>query len=70
MARIDSIISRQLREAGWRLVSTKSHEKWVCGCGRHGPVIKATTTGRGRGAKNFRSLMRRQGDCSVEVHLG
>lgn len=70
MANINGKIERQLRKAGWILKSTGKHQKWVCGCGDHGPVIKATTVGGGRGAQNFRSFMRKQGGCSVDIKLG
>lgn len=72
MAKMDRKISRQLEAAGWVLRGNGKgkHEKWVCGCGEHGPIIKATSMGGGRGAANFRSLMRKQGDCSIDIKLG
>lgn len=70
MAKIDKVISKQLLAGGWRLHSTRNHEKWLCSCGEHGPVIKPKTMGRGRGANNFRSIMRKQGSCSVDIALG
>lgn len=70
MAKMDKKITRQMQAAGWCLRSNGKHEKWVCGCGDHGPIIKSTTIGQGRGAKNFRSLMKKQGSCSIDIKLG
>lgn len=69
MAKKDRKINRQLRDAGWVLVSQSNHEKWHCPCGEH-LIVKSSTVGGGRGQANFRSLMRRQGDCSVDLKLG
>lgn len=69
MAKIDRVISKQLAKAGWELRSSKKHLKWFCSCGQH-YVIQSSSIGKGRGVQNFRSLMRKQGDCSVTLKLG
>lgn len=71
MAKIDKSIRKQMRAAGWEIRGTvKTHEKWFCPCGVHGPCVRAASVGGGRGAMNFRALMRRQGGCSVDLKLG
>jgi hypothetical protein len=70
MARKDKQISKQLEAAGWSMITSNKHEKWICACGVHGPVIKPSTMGEGRGIKNFASIMKRQGDCSVKIKFG
>lgn len=70
MAKLDTKIRKQMEAAGWKMRSGKTHFKWYCGCGAHGPIIQATSIGKGRGAQNFKSLMKRQGCCSVCIKLG
>lgn len=69
MAKIDRVISKQLAAAGWELRASKKHLKWYCGCGEH-MVVQSSSIGKGRGIQNFRSMMRKQGDCSVQLKVG
>lgn len=70
MAKTEKLITKQMKSAGWTVKAGKGHIKWYCGCGAHGPIIQASTIGQGRGAQNFRSLVRKQGKCSVDLKLG
>jgi hypothetical protein len=69
MASLDKKITKQLEAAGWEMSSSSKHEKWLCPCGAH-IVIKSHTMGQGRAALNFRSILKKQGRCSVDLKLG
>jgi hypothetical protein len=69
VAKIDRAITKQMEAADWELRSAKNHLKWFCRCGEH-IAIQSSSVGKGRGVRNFKSLMKNQGECSVNLKLG